>query len=438
MTHRKRGFSLLSVSLSIGLILVFGLILASYVMSSRQAGKALENAVSGMQIAEAGVRKAIFCLNALSGAKCGGYYGANYPGETDVEIGGGKFTTTVTGSGADRTIEAVATTASKEVYKVTAEVTTVPPTDETAFSYALQSGDGGAHLENNAEVSGTLYADGDVDCQTTQGVVDGDIWVAKAGGIIDSCTVNYNAHADKVFDSEVKGDAYYKNDPADIAGTDVDGTKYPNSTTPAYADLPTVNLEFWHDSAEAGGTTYGDYYPSDNSSLGPIKIVGNLILNNNIDVTLNGPVWVVGDITLNNNSSLTLASAFGANSTVILADDPANLATKGFINVINGAKIYGSGDPKSHIMLATTNTSTSDTVPALSVANNASGAVFYALSGTMRLQANGGAKSLAAKRLFIDQNAIVTYVESELSDLNFSNSPGGTWHLKAGSWRESR
>jgi hypothetical protein len=435
-SRRAAGFSLLSVSIMIGVVMSFGLVLISYVMSSREASKSLEAGISGTQIAEAGIRKAIFCLNAASGIKCGGNYGGNYAGETNVVFGTGKFTTVLAGSGAIRTITSIGTTANSRQTKIVVDATTVPPTDETAFSYALQSGEGGAHLENNAEISGSLYANGDVDCQSTQAEIDGDVYVAKTGGIIDRRMVNYHAHADRILNSNVGGDAYYQNDPADIAGSDVTGVKYSASTTPAVENLPSIDLEFWHSSAEAGSTTYGDLSPSDNVHLGPQKIVGNLTLGNNIDVIIDGPIWVVGDIVLNNNSSLTLNSTFGANSTTILADDPDNLATKGKITVINGAKIYGSGNPKSHIMLASTNTSISDTSPALSVANNASGAIFYALSGTMRLQSNGGAKSLAAKRLFIDQNAVITYVESELSDMNFSNSPGGIWHVTEGTWRE--
>ena len=432
----RRGFSLLSASIMVAVIMSFGIVLISYVMSSREASKSLEAGITGTEIAEAGIRKAVFCLNATTGVKCGGTYGTNYIGETDVAFGTGKFTTTLAGSGATRTITATGTTANGRKTKIVVDLTTVPPTDNPAFSYALQAGADGAHLENNASIAGTLYANGNVDCQSTQAKVDGDIWVAKAGGIINSCTAQYHAHADRILNAKVNGDAYYKNDPADIAGTTVTGAKYPNSTTPSTADMPTINLEFWHESAEAGGTTYGNVSPADNSHLGPKKIVGNLTLGQNIDVIVDGPVWVVGDILLDNNSSLTLNSTFGAYSTLILADDPADPATKGKMTVVNGANIYGSGDPKSYLMLAATNTSVSDVSPALDVGNNAAGAVFLAMNGTMRLNSNGGARALAAKRLYIDQNAEIQYTESGLSDMNFSNSPGGTWNILEGSWRE--
>lgn len=432
----KKGFALVSVSLLIGLILAFGLVLVSYIVSSGAVSRYHENILTATQLAEAGIRKAIFCLNATSGAKCSGTYGLTFAGESDIAFGGGAFTTVISGSGTNRTIAATGRTSRGQTEEITVEATTIPQDDDSSFGYALQSGDGGAHLENNAEINGTLYANGDVDCQSTQAAVTGDIYVAKTGGEITSCTTEYHAHADRIIDCEVGGDAFYRNHPADISGTDVDGTKYAGSTTPAPEDLPDVNLQFWRDSAEAGGMIVGDYAPADNSALGPVKITGNLLLSQNVDVTVNGPIWVMGNMETENNSSLSLASGWGVYSTAILADDPDDNVNHGKITIVNGTFISGSGNPKSHILLVSTNTSMNDAAPAMSVANNASGAVFLAINGVMRLQNRAGAKAMAAKRLFIDQLAEINYVESDLADMKFSNSPGGVWRVVESTWRE--
>jgi hypothetical protein len=430
------GFAIVSATVLLGIMLVFGLALLDYSLSSRRAGRGLQDSLSAEQIAEAGVNKAIYCLNASVGTNCGGTYGTGYAGETAVSYGGGTFTTTLAASGADKDITAVGTAGGGRTFTIKVMATSVPPTDSPDFSYALQSGGGGAHMENNSQISGTIYSNGDIDCQTTQARITGDAYSSKANGLIDSCDVDYHAHADRILDANVDGDAYYKNNPADIAGTTVDGTKYPNSTTPAVAPMPDLNLQFWRDSAEAGGIITGNHSPADNSTLGPVRITGDLIMNNNVDVTVNGPIWVNGNITTGNNSSFTLASSFGAFSTVILADNQTDMANKGKIDITNNTGIYGTGNPSSHILFASTNTSTNDAAPALSVANNASGAVFYAINGTLRLQSNSGAKSLAGYRLFIDQNAVVTYVESEFTG-QFSNSPAGVWRVKEGTWRQA-
>ena len=49
----------------------------------------------------------------------------------------------------------------------------------------------------------------------------------------------------------------------------------------------------------------------------------------------------------------------------------------------------------------------------------------------MRLQNNAGAKSLAAYRLYEDNNGIVNYIQNEFTGL-FSNSPGEAWRIQGG------
>lgn len=432
----KRGFATISTAIMVGLVLAIGLAMLTYVMSSRRAADQVVGEQTAVEVADAGIQKAIFCLNATSATNCGGTYGADYAGETGVDVGSGTFTTSLTGTGADRDITSVGTSTSGYSQTVKAELTTVPPSDAVTFSYALQAGDGGAYLANNASIQGTLYTGGDVSCQSTQGGTVGDIWISKTGGTIDSCSVGGNAYADNILNSAVAGSAYYSQDPSGISGTTVGGSKYPGSSTPPTEPLPNIDLDFWRNSAQNGGIIYGDYHPTNNESLGPVKIEGNLIMDNNVNVNVTGPIWVVGNITTGNNSSFSLDPSWGSNSTAILADNPGNEATSGYIDITNNTGINGSGDPKSYIMFVSTNSSTSDTVPSISVANNASGAVFYATSGVLRLENNAGAKSLAGYRLYVDQKGVVTYVQSDLSGTNFSNSPGGVWRLLGGTWRQ--
>lgn len=431
-TRTERGFALPLVAIIIAVIFAVATVSLDASLSGRRTGKLLQNDLSASQLAEAGAHHALACLNGADVSKCGGNAGQNYDGETDVSMGGGSFTTTVTGSGASRTITSVGSIRGAS-RTVAVDLTTVPPTDDTGFSYALQSGAGGAHLENNAQISGTIYSNGDVDCQSTVAIITGDAFSAKAGGVISDCTVQFHAHADSITGSVVEGDAYYQ---TSIAGTTVEGTSHSGQATPDLGLLPSIDLEFWRESAENGGTYNGDYWPADNAVLGPLKINGDLNLDQNVDITLAGPLWVVGNVTTYNNSSLTLDASFGDYSTAILADDESDPANNGKITIVNNTGISGSGSSKSHIMFVSTNTSTSDTEPALSVANNAVGAVFYALNGTMRLQSNASAKSLAGYRLFLDQNAVVTYVESDFTG-EFSNSPGTSWRMIDGTWRET-
>lgn len=437
MRDNERGFAVIATTLILSIAFAFAVILLDVVLTGRQAGRSLSETLSAGQAAEAGVHKAIYCLNATAGTNCGGTYGTSYAGEANVAFGGGTFTTTLSGSGTLKTVTSTGYTNAGRKAIIIADLTNVPNEDTPGFSYALQSGAGGAHMENNSTINGTIYSSGDVDCQSTNAVITGDAYSSKVGGKIEKCRTNFHSHADKILDGKVDGNAYYAVDPTDIAGTTVTGTKYSGQATPADAPLPSIDLDFWRDSAEDGGIIYGDYHPADLSDLGPVKIVGDLIMDNNVDITVKGPIWVVGDILTGNNSTFTLDSSFGSYSTAILADDQSDLANSGKIDITNNTGIFGTGDPQSHLLFMTTNTSTVDTAPALSVANNASGAVFYAMSGTLRLQNGAGAKSLAGYRLFIDQNATITYVASDFTG-SFSNSPGGTFRLKEGTWREAK
>ncbi len=433
--RRSGGFATITAVLLLSMVFAFAVLLSSVVLSGRRAERAVADAVSAEQLAEAGIARALSCINATTSASCGASYGSNYAGESNVALGNGAFTVTVTGSGAARTAISTGTTATGKTAAIKTDFTTDPEYDNPSFSYALQAGAHGVHMENNSTVSGTVYANGSIDCTSTNAVITGDAYVALADGSISSCKVQNDAHADRILNSKVLKDAYYRNDPADISGTTVTGTKHSGSATPTAGDMPQLDLQFWHDSAEAGGVIYGDYAPANGSTLGPIKITGNLTLSQNVSVTVKGGVWVMGNIQTQNNSALTLDPSFGPYGTVILADDPDDHVNHGKITIVNNTSISGSGNAKSYILLASTNNSTDDAAPAVSVANNASGVIFYALSGVLRLQNLAGAKALASDRLFLDQNAAVTYAQSNFAGA-FANSPGGAWRIQADSWRK--
>lgn len=429
----RKGFALVSVTIVTAIVITLALLLLNSALMTRKVGKTLEQDFLAVQIAEAGIDKAIFCLNETTGTDCGGSYGLSYTGEADVTLGSGSFTTSVSVSGSSGTITSVGTSPGGRNVTLATSVTTIPSSDDMDFSYALQSGTGGAHLENNSSIEGTIYSNGDINCQGTTAVINGDAYVAKDGGLIDSCTVNFHAYADSILDSDINGDAYYDADPAGINGSTVLGTSYSGQTEPTPETLPTMDLEFWKNSALSGGTYTGEYHPTDNSTIGPLKIDGDLVFDINVDITLMGPLWVTGNIITNNNISITLDPSYAENSTVILADDPENI--KGKISLGANVDIFGSGNPVSHILFASSSTSLDETDPAIDVENNANGAIFYALNGVLRLRNNASAKSLVGARLWLDQNSIVTYIQSDLSGLNFSNSPGGSWRVKKGTWR---
>ena len=244
----------------------------------------------------------------------------------------------------------------------------------------------------------------------------------------DCDTQHGNAYAHQILNSWVKCDAYYKTDPADIAGTTVKRTKYPNSVDPPPENMPISDGQIadWKAAALENDPIEGDYTVSDDASLGPIKITGSLTVDINVHLTLTGTIWVVGDITFGNGSTTSLDTTYGASSGLIVSD--------GVINASNGSFFEGSGDPASYIMVLSTNSSLTEP-GAMNIVNNANPVIFYAAHGMATIQNNANLKEVTAYKLKLKQNAWVEY-ESGLATAKFANGPGGVWKVINKTWQE--
>ncbi|OGL74021.1 hypothetical protein A3C96_00690 [Candidatus Uhrbacteria bacterium RIFCSPHIGHO2_02_FULL_60_10] len=436
-----RGFALLSAALLLILVMAFGMTVVNFSMTTSRSNKVAQLRLTAEQIAEAGVNRAVACLNAVSGANCGGFFGTAYPGEVDVTFGGGSFTTIVTGSGELRSVISVGLPASGPARTVQTDVTRDPIyAAATNFDFALQAGDAGVIFQNGADINdGSIWSNADVLCGNNSDI-DQDVYVAKPDGVIDNCRLNGDAHADRILNSTIQGDAWYRSHPADFLHSSAEGVEHRNSATPESKPLPTVDYPFWRRSAEEGGLIVGDFAPGDNSTLGPVKITGNLILNNGVDVTMTGPIWVVGNVTMTQNSSLTLHPGYDNNSSVLLADNPVDNSAGGAVLLENNVVIRGSGQPNSFVYVISTNNSLSDTLPALQVSNNAEGGIFLAPNGVARLNNNAAVTIVAGRRVYLDQNSDVYYRHGgyDPSQTSLSTVTGDRWRLKPGTWREIR
>ncbi|MDQ3015018.1 MAG: hypothetical protein M3Q73_04080, partial [bacterium] len=190
------------------------------------------------------------------------------------------------------------------------------------------------------------------------------------------------------------------------------------------------NIAQWKTEAELGGTYSGNRtIVSASANLGPQKITGNLLLDNNAQVTLNGTLWVQGNLTLENGSKIQLNSGFGTNSGSIIVD--------GNIIIGNNSTFSGSGTTGSYIMVLTTSDCplgpTCSGANAIDVSNNAGAVVLNAQRGYIHFSNNAGAKEATAYRIVLDNNAYITY-DSGLANVNFSSGPSGGWNVI--SWKE--
>ncbi|MCA9390110.1 hypothetical protein KC571_01795 [candidate division WWE3 bacterium] len=228
-------------------------------------------------------------------------------------------------------------------------------------------------------------------------------------------------HANHIQDVTISGDAYYQ------SINNASATNYyPGSTDPSELDLPIsdADVQQWKDDAENGGTHSGDYTACP-STIGPMKITGNLILGNNCTLTVTGTLWIEGNMTSGNTVTINLDSGYGANGGIIIVD--------GDITPGNTLDINGSGQSDSYVMLISTNA----TSTAISTNNNLTvEGILYAMNGTLDMRNNVIANEVVAQELILQDNVVINYNQG-LTNATFSSSASGSgWAMRDGTWQQ--
>jgi hypothetical protein len=197
-------------------------------------------------------------------------------------------------------------------------------------------------------------------------------------------------------------------------------------TDPVYIDFPVsdANINTWKDEAEAGGTYNGNYSVGwAGATLGPKKIVGNLTVSGGGTLTVAGTLWVTGNIVLDGGGTIQLASSYGTNDGVLVAD--------GNITISGGGHATGSGTTGSYIMML----STSNSGSAASISGGAGAVIVYAPNGTINISGGAALKEATGYKMFISGGSSITY-ESGLANNNFSSGPSGSWSVQT--WQEDQ
>ncbi len=252
------------------------------------------------------------------------------------------------------------------------------------------------------------------------------------GGIVTSLTgvdVLGDARAPIMTGCNVSGDAYYNaTNTCSVGGTTYSGTAdSPQQAMP----ISQAQIDEWKSAAENGGTYNGNYTLTNGqtATIGPLRINGNLTLDNNVTLYLTGPIWVNGNITISNNSIIRIDASLGSAGVAIVADSLTNPATAGLVNIGNNADIVGNNNPGSYPLVLSTSTSNS----AITLSNNTAGAIYYAANGTVQVANNAGAYQLTGYGISLSNNSTITY-QSGLANVTFSNGPGGSWAKVDGSY----
>jgi len=301
---------------------------------------------------------------------------------------------------------------------------------KVSFFYGVQVGDGGMFLGNNAIVHGNVFSNGSIISLFGKGYIDDSVIIARNWNLMQGLVVGQDASAFSCIDCSISGNLIYNQD--GIAwNCDVDGDVIVQSEEIEAQDMPIseTQKQEWKQQITDSGIIYGDYGLGNNEhqSLGPVKIEGNLILENGSVLTLAGNLLISGNLTIKNSAQIKLDPAFyGLNSGIVIVE--------GTTDVMAGSVLRGTGDIGSYLMILSTNSEKHDIFyPAIKINNNSDGAIFYASDGLVIIENNAELREVTAYSILMKNNAEIVY-ESGLQNINFSSGTGGSWELK--SWKE--
>src|SRR3990167_1579361 len=298
----------------------------------------------------------------------------------------------------------------------------------------------------NADLNFRVYMGG-TDNQISTVSVDGSAYAhfmdtvtvgGNAGAFtLNSGTIGGSVSADTISNCTIGGNASYNvKTSCTIGGTQTTPTAPPSD--PAVQAMPITQemIDAWKAQAEAGGTINGDCgdggvagcdIPTNGTlTLGPKKINGNLILQNNQTLIVSGTIYVTGYIDIDNGSAIQLDPSYGIKSGLVFSD--------GTIHLANNGNFSGSGQAGSYLMLMTLASGGGHHGGAIDLHNNASGVIFYAANGLVYLHNNVNATQLNAKAITLDNNANISY-DPGLANALFSGG-GSSGSFKVKSWKE--
>lgn len=417
----EKGFSALFIAF-LSLAIIFSIVAGLSVLTleqTRVAGNIVQSAQS-YYASEAGIEDMLLRLK--NNLTWSAQYNLNVgKGIASIEVSnivGGTRTITSTGNNFSRVRK------NRIVYTIS--------TQQVSFHYGAQVGEGGLLMGNNARVRGNVYSNGSVIPAKggDKGIIDETVIVALNGNRIDGLQVGKDAQAHNCYNSTIGGTLTY------VAGgvrqdcNAGQGQREQSSEIPK-KDLPIslAQIGQWKLEAEGGGTISGDYTVSGKvtQDLGPKKITGNFLIDNNATLNMIGALWVAGNLRIDNGATVKLdQSSFGAKSGVIVVD--------GKVKIKPGTSIKGSGEVGSYLLILSTNSEVVDTSnPAIDVDNNSDAAIFYTNQGLIVLRNRIEAREVTGYKIFLDNNAEILY-EAGLEEASFSSGPGGSWEVA--SWQE--
>lgn len=255
-------------------------------------------------------------------------------------------------------------------------------------------------------------------------MIGGDTYM---GGVKIGTGVVGDAWATKVQGASVAGNLY--------CTTGLYNSKSCNTSKGSPPSLPMPfsdeNISDWKTEAATGGTITGNYtVGSENGTLGPKKITGNLLVNGGGTLKLTGTIWVVGTVTLTGGGNMILPANYAKNSETIISDN---------IITIEGGSSAGSGTPGSYLFFVSTskcpNSVGCSGNSAIAVSGGAGAIAVNAQDGNVALSGNAALNAVVGNSISVIGGSHVTY-DQGLASPSFVSGPSGGWNLDT--WKETQ
>ena len=412
--HKSRGFAAFYVTILV-LAVVFAMAVSIFILTYNEQ-KISQNIIKSTQAyytAEAGAEDALLRL-ADSNMSWSSPYVLNLADNsattTISDIIGGARVITVEGNAQER-IRKISVG-----YKIS--------TQEASFYYGAQIGDGGIIMTaTSSEIDGNVFSNGNV---IGPGKITETVVVAHNGNKIENLIVGKDAHVHTCKNSTISGTLKFVSGGSlqnCTAGQTED--RGPNEIESRDFPISQSLIQQWQNEAAAGGIITGNLTISGDTTLGPVKIEGNLLVKNAI-LTMIGTIWVTGTFDNGNNVEIKLdENSYGDLSGVLIVD--------GNIQIRNNAILEGTSFPSSYLLIISNSSSLSESDAAIDVKNNALGSILFSPNGLMVIHNNVELIEATTYKLLLKNNSKIKY-EIGLDNLEFTSGPSGSWEVA--SWRE--
>lgn len=407
--NNQKGFAAFFVTVLV-MVVVFG-IAASISTLTYLEQKIVQNTVRSAQayyLAEAGIEDIL--LRLAKGMNWSTPYNLETEkGSASLEISqiiGGSRTIISQGNTADRIRKISA------IYEISSE--------KLSFYYGAQIGDGGMIMDDGGAVIGNVFSNGPITAASNTEITD-TAKAANIGNYIDGAQIGQDAYVDICNNSNIQGTlvcSQHTNCTASSIETLLE------EIPPLDLPIPQDQINEWKNIAESGGIYSGDYILEGKGEdyLGPIKIEGNMVIQDQAQLFLTGTVWVTGNITIQNKSRVQLdGNSYGSNSGVIMSDSGIILK--------DSAKAIGSGAVGSYLLVL----SSAVGDQAIMIQDDFQADIIYAQNGWIVIQNTTNLRTALGYGIHLKNNAELVY-EVGLEDVFFSSGPQGGWDVT--SWSE--